>query len=126
MKTRFDNTVMWVTSDGSETNIRDMETTHLLNTVKMFIQKPYRIVSILIKDVERYSQHHYPEVWTPTHQGASSVVTQSIGTITSMSKEQLVDYALGSPLCAAMIEELTRRGVNVSNVLEIFGSEDQE
>lgn len=126
MKTRFDNSAMWVTGDDRHLNIRDMETNHLLNTVRMFVKKPYSIASMLIKDIENCAQDYYPEAWTPTHIGSRSVVKESINAVTSMSKDELVAYALNSPLCSTMMSELLDRGVNIHNLMDMWTTEASE
>lgn len=41
MKTRFDGKI-WVMAYGVAIEVKEMETAHLLNTVKMLVQKPAR------------------------------------------------------------------------------------
>ena len=42
MKTRFDGK-LWIGAFGLALEVKDMETAHLLNTVKMLVQKPARV-----------------------------------------------------------------------------------
>lgn len=55
MKTRFDETKYWITAGGEAIRLCDMETSHLLNTVKMLLQKPTRTQAMLVIDIERNS-----------------------------------------------------------------------
>lgn len=48
------------------------------------------------------------------------MVKQSLFNITSLSPEQVSDYALNSPLGMAMKAELLSRGVNVENYLSMI------
>lgn len=43
MKTRFDYPDVWITGCGEAIPVRNMETPHLLNTVKMLVRKPARV-----------------------------------------------------------------------------------
>ena len=52
--------------------------------------------------------------------GHSELVKQSLFNITSLSPEQVSDYALNSPLGMAMKAELLSRGVNVENYLSMI------
>ncbi len=56
MKTRFDETKYWITAGGEAIRLCDMETSHLLNTVKMLLQKPTRTQAMLVIDIERNSR----------------------------------------------------------------------
>lgn len=42
MKTRFDGKI-WIMAFGVAVEVEKMETAHLLNTVKMLVQKPARV-----------------------------------------------------------------------------------
>ena len=64
MKTRFDETKYWITAGGEAIRLCDMETSHLLNTVKMLLQKPTRTQAMLVIDIERNSRD--AAVWYPT------------------------------------------------------------
>lgn len=52
MKTRFDGKI-WVMAYGVAIEVKEMETAHLLNTVKMLVQKPARVQAMLVDDIER-------------------------------------------------------------------------
>lgn len=112
MKTRFDNTAFWFTSNGNATKITEMNTDHLMNVLRMFIKKPSCIVDMIVVDIEREDN----EIWSPKK---SAVKTASITTVTSMTESELIEYALESPLGKSIWNELTDRGVNVENVLTI-------
>ena len=119
MKTRFDETKYWVTGMGLVTEIPDMETSHLMNTVRMFVVKPHTTMGMLISDVERNPVcNGANEPWTPNIRGnVQDVRRQSISNITSMTEKELIEYTLNSPLCQAMLAELENRGVNVENLV---------
>lgn len=51
MKTRFDYSGVWITGVGEAVPVGNMETPHLLNTVRMLVQKPARTLSILVADL---------------------------------------------------------------------------
>lgn len=67
MKTRFDGKI-WVMAYGVAIEVKEMETAHLLNTVKMLVQKPARVQAMLVDDIER-ATFADPTVWTPTGEG---------------------------------------------------------
>lgn len=118
MKTRFDNTKHWITSRGELIPIADMETSHLLNTVKMLIQKPTRTQAMLVIDIERAE---CPLVWCPDYTDNRA---KSIYNATSLTADELVEYVKGTPLFNAMLTELEHRGVNTKNTIELFESTD--
>ncbi|WP_295749529.1 hypothetical protein [uncultured Oscillibacter sp.] len=114
MKTRFDYPDTWLPACGIAVPIRAMETTHLLNTAKMLVQKPDRVLSILISDIE--STAFSEVVWTAYNQCDRR---QSLQNVTSLSSEELVSYVKGTPLFQAMLAELGARGVNIENILQM-------
>lgn len=124
MHTRFDNATVWVTADHRHLNIKDMETSHLMNTYRMFIRKPYTIISMLIKDFEDASTNYSSEAWSPDAAQSDDVVKISIYTATSMTSDQLTDYAINSPLGRAIYAELENRGVNISAMVEMWKQEE--
>ena len=115
MKTRFDDKC-WITGSGEIIQISDMETDHILNCLKMFIRKPDRTISMLIYDIE-----NHPDTcpFQPWGNGLNDVVNKSINNITSMTKAELITYALNSTLGKTMSDELNNRGVNVNNYLDV-------
>lgn len=119
MRTRFDNPDVWITGGGVAVPIKSMETTHLLNTVKMLVQKPTKVLSMLVSDIEE--QYMAPcSVWT-THNDTQKA---SLKNATSLSAEELTEYVKETPLFSAMIAELSSRGVNTDNVIELYSSAD--
>ena len=119
MKTRFDYEGMWITGLGQVLSVSEMETAHLLNTVRMIIQKPARTLSMLISDIE--SAAFSETVWT-AHNTADK--KQSLQNVTSPSDTELTEYAMNSPLFKSMIEELRSRGVNTGNIVKLFSTSE--
>jgi hypothetical protein len=121
MKTRFDVYGKWITACGEVRNVYDMDTDHIMNTMRMLIQKPSRTISMLIKDMEGcvYGSPFeiFPVAWEPD---IRSVLKQSIHNVISMTLEQLKDYVKKTPLFQSMCDELGKRGVNVANILSIL------
>lgn len=115
MKTRFDCEGVWITGFGQVLSVSEMETAHILNTVRMLIQKPARTLSMLISDIE--SASFSETVWT-----AHNIVDkkQSLQNVTSLSDTELTEYAVNSPLFKSMIEELKSRGVNTDNLVKLY------
>lgn len=106
MKTRFDSKV-WMTGLGEVIPVEQMETDHLLNTLKMLVQKPNRTINVIIRDIETAGN------------GQQDIKYQSIRNVTSMTPTQLIEFALNSPLGLAMKKELTDRGVDVENYIHV-------
>lgn len=124
MHTRFDNATVWVTADHRHLNIKDMETSHLMNTYRMFIRKPYTVLSMLIKDFEDAPTNYSSGAWSPDTDQNDDIVKVSIFTATSMTLEQLTEYATNSPLGRAIFMELANRGVNISAMVEMWKQEE--
>ena len=114
MKTRFDYSGVWITGVGEAVPVGNMETPHLLNTVRMLVQKPARTLSILVADIEHAT--FSDTVWTPFNADDRK---QSLKNVTSLSDAELVEYVQSTPLFKSMIEELQERGVNTKNVLSL-------
>lgn len=125
MKTRFDVYGKWITATGEVRNVSDMDTDHIMNTIRMLIQKPSRTVGMLVHDLEGcvYGSplEIFPVAWEPD---IHCVLKQSIHNVTSMSMDELKIYVKETPLFQSMCDELGRRGVNVSNILSILESCD--
>lgn len=119
MKTRFDYPNVWITGCGEAIPVGNMETPHLLNTVKMLVQKPARVLSILIADIENATFSE--AVWTIHN---SNDRRQSLKNVTSLSEEELVSYVKGTPLFQSMLSELAERGVNTDNILKLYSSSE--
>ena len=114
MKTRFDYPDLWITGCGEAVPIKNMETPHLLNTVKMLVQKPARVLSILIADIENATFSE--AVWTIHN---SNDRKQSLKNVTSLSEEELAEYVMNTPLFQSMLAELAERGVNTGNIMKL-------
>lgn len=115
MITRFDDPRHWKTAFGEVVNISSMETAHLMNTVKMLIQKPNRVQVMLVVDIE--SPRNESSVWVPDNKNN---VKQSIENVTSMTEEQLTKYVMETQLFKAMLTELAERGANIENLIEMY------
>lgn len=116
MKTRFDGT-MWIGAGGTAFLPAEMDTDHLLNTLKMLKNRPAVVVTMVVRDIESA-----PDCcpFNPFGVGHSGMVKQSLFNITSMTPEQVSAYALNSALGTAMKSELISRGVNVENYLSMI------
>lgn len=116
VKTRFDESKFWTTSDGRKVKIKDMEASHIINTIKLFISKPLLAQTLLIKDIETLKS-------TTWSKKKGELDTEgSFTNITSMTLEETKEYIIGTPLVSAFLEELAARGVNtvqlITNILE--------
>lgn len=120
MKTRFDGKI-WVMAYGVAIEVKEMETAHLLNTVKMLVQKPARVQAMLVDDIER-ATFADPMVWTPTGEGDTRKL--SLRNVTSLSADELTTYVTGTPLFKAMLEELETRGINTENIMQLYTKDE--
>lgn len=120
MKTRFDGKI-WVMAYGVAIEVEEMETAHLLNTVKMLVQKPARVQAMLVDDIER-ATFADPTVWTPTGEGDTRKL--SLRNVTSLSADELTTYVTGTPLFKAMLEELETRGINTENIMQLYTKDE--
>ncbi len=118
MKTRFDGS-MWIGAGGTVFSPAEMETDHLLNTVKMLKNRPAMIISMVIRDVEAAPDF---TPFVPFSENHADLVKKSLFNLTSMTPEEVSNYALNSHLGTLMKNELTRRGVNVENFLNMVES----
>ncbi|MBQ8511350.1 MAG: hypothetical protein IJ497_01940 [Clostridia bacterium] len=119
MKTRFDNTEHWIKSNGEAVEIVSMETTHILNTIRMLVCKPSTILAMLIDDIE----HSIKNCTWSAYGDPADLAKESLNNVTSLSEEAFLQYIVDTPLFLALTEELEQRGVNVTNVLNLFMSE---
>lgn len=103
---RFTNSEYWIMGNGDAIAIEDMETNHLINTLRMFREKPNRTMSMLINDAEQLGSFFINDKYV-------------LNRITSMSEAELIDYAMDSNLANAMIEELEKRGVNINCISDV-------
>lgn len=115
MKTRFDGTV-WIGAGGTAFLPAEMDTDHLLNTLKMLKNRPAVVVTMVVRDIESTPDCCPFDPFGNCH---GDVVKQSLFNITSMTPEQVSVYALNSTLGTAMKAELISRGVNVENYLSM-------
>lgn len=120
MKTRFGGKI-WVMAYGVAIEVKEMETAHLLNTVKMLVQKPARVQAMLVDDIER-ATFADPTVWTPTGEGDTRKL--SLRNVTSLSADELTTYVTGTPLFKAMLEELETRGINTENIMQLYTKDE--
>lgn len=120
MKTRFDGKI-WVMAYGVAIEVKEMETAHFLNTVKMLVQKPARVQAMLVDDIER-ATFADPTVWTPTGEGDTRKL--SLRNVTSLSADELTTYVTGTPLFKAMLEELETRGINTENIMQLYTKDE--
>lgn len=116
MKTRFDGTV-WIGAGGTAFLPAEMDTDHLLNTLKMLKNRPAVVVTMVVRDIESTPDCCPFDPFGNCHGDA---VKQSLFNITSMTPEQVSAYALNSTLGTAMKAELISRGVNVENYLSMI------
>ena len=114
IKTRFDDPEEWVTKTASY-EICEMETMHLINTIRMFQRSPMAVLSVLLEAVDE-------NTFTFSRRSKQK---SAVDEITSMSEEELIEVAMTSPLICAMWDELTERGVNVENVINIEDEQQQ-
>lgn len=120
MNTRFDGQ-RWIGAFGIVFEVKEMETEHLLNTVKMLLQKPNRVQAMLVTDIES-ATFAEPQVWTANRK--EDIRKVSIHNITSLSSAELVEYVKGTPLFKAMLEELQTRGVNTENIVQLYTTDE--
>lgn len=118
MKTRFDGT-LWIGAGGTVFRPEEMETDHLLNTVKMLKSKPHITVNMIVRDIEAAPDF---QPFEPFRATCEDIKRASLFNVTSMTPDQLADYALNSNLGKALKAELIRRGVNVENYLLMIES----
>lgn len=120
MNTRFDGK-RWMGAFGIVFEVKEMETEHLLNTVKMLLQKPNRVQAMLVTDIES-ATFAEPQAWTANRK--EDIRKVSIHNITSLSSAELVEYVKGTPLFKAMLEELETRGVNTENIVQLYTTDE--
>lgn len=83
MNTRFDGQ-LWIGAFGVTLEVKEMETGHLLNTVKMLLQKPARVQAMLVADIEN-ATFAEPQAWTANRK--EDIRKVSVHNITSLSAE---------------------------------------
>lgn len=118
MNTRFDNEKEWIT-ENEVYEIKEMETCHILNTLRLFVIKPNSVVGMLIKDIERsiiFDEMSTP--WSKMLLTKRDIKKESIRNITSMKTDEIINYVMNTPLTNSMKKELESRGVDVENSIE--------
>lgn len=116
MNTRFDGR-LWIGALGVTFKVKEMETRHLLNTVKMLLQKPALVQTMLVADIES-ATFAESRAWTPNRR--EDIRKVSVHNITSLSAEELVEYVKGTTLFNTMLAELDARGVNTENIMQLY------
>ena len=57
MKTRFDSAEVWRTNNDTTVSIKELETSHLMNIVRMLLRRPETVQTMLVCDIERQSRN---------------------------------------------------------------------
>lgn len=123
MKTRFDSAEVWRTNNDTMVSIKELETSHLMNIVRMLLRRPETVQTMLVCDIERQSRN----VWK-----ANNIVDEdaikSIHNATSMTPREVVQWVQDTPLFNTIVFTLEGRGVNTSvligSVLAELGYEE--
>lgn len=105
MKTRFDNAEMWRTNNDTAVSIQELETSHLMNIVRMLLRRPETVQTMLVCDIERQSRN----VWRANDLVDEDAVA-SIHNATSMTPREIVHWVQGTPPCSPL-SSLPLRGV---------------
>lgn len=123
MKTRFDSAEVWRTNNDTPVSIEELETSHLMNIVRMLLRRPETVQTMLVCDIERQSRN----VWKANNIVDEDTV-ESIHNATSMTPREVVQWVQGTPLFTAIVFTLEGRGVNTSvligSVLAELGYEE--
>lgn len=109
MKTRFDSAEVWRTNSDTKVSIKELETSHLMNIVRMLLRRPETVQTMLVCDIERQSRN----VWKANNIVDEDAV-ESIHNATSMTPREVVQWVQGTPLFTAIVFTLEGRGVNTS------------
>ena len=120
MNTRFDGR-LWIGALGVTFKVKEMVTRHLLNTVKMLLQKPARVQTMLVADIES-ATFAETQAWTSNRR--EDIRKVSVHNITSLSAEELVEYVKGTTLFNTMLAELDARGVNTENIMQLYTKDE--
>lgn len=111
MKTRFDSAEIWRTNNDTAVSIKELETSHLMNIVRMLLRRPETVQTMLVCDIERQTRN----VWRANDFVDEDAVA-SIHNATSMTPREIVQWVLEG------------RGVNTSvligSVLAELGYEE--
>lgn len=123
MKTRFDSAEVWRTNNDTMVSIKELETSHLMNIVRMLLRRPETVQTMLVCDIERKSRN----VWKANNIVDEDAV-ESIHNATSMTPREVVQWVQDTPLFNTIVFTLEGRGVNTSvligSVLAELGYEE--
>lgn len=123
MKTRFDSAKVWRTNNDTTVSIKELETSHLMNIVRMLLRRPEAVQTMLVCDIERQSRN----VWKANNIVDEDAV-ESIHNATSMTPREVIQWVQGTPLFTTIVFTLEGRGVNTSvligSVLAELGYEE--
>lgn len=123
MKTRFDSTEVWRTNNDTMVSIKELETSHLMNIVRMLLRRPETVQTMLVCDIERQSRN----VWKANNIVDEDAI-ESIHNATSMTLREVVQWVQDTPLFNTIVFTLEGRGVNTSvligSVLAELGYEE--
>lgn len=123
MKTRFDIAEVWRTNNDTMVSIKELETSHLMNIVRMLLRRPETVQTMLVCDIERQSRN----VWKANNIVDGDAI-ESIHNATSMTPREVVQWVQDTPLFNTIVFTLEGRGVNTSvligSVLAELGYEE--
>ena len=123
MKTRFDSAEVWRTNNDTMVSIKELETSHLMNIVRMLLRRPETVQTMLVCDIERQSRN----VWKANNIVDEDAI-ESIHNATSMTLREVVQWVQDTPLFNTIVFTLEGRGVNTSvligSVLAELGYEE--
>lgn len=123
MKTRFDSAEVWRTNNDTMVSIKELETSHLMNIVRMLLRRPEAVQTMLVCDIERQSRN----VWKANNIVDEDAI-ESIHNATSMTPREVVQWVQDTPLFNTIVFTLEGRGVNTSvligSVLAELGYEE--
>lgn len=123
MKTRFDSAEIWRTNNDTMVSIKELETSHLMNIVRILLRRPETVQTMLVCDIERQSRN----VWKANNIVDEDAI-ESIHNATSMTPREVVQWVQDTPLFNTIVFTLEGRGVNTSvligSVLAELGYEE--
>lgn len=123
MKTRLDSAEVWRTNNDTMVSIKELETSHLMNIVRMLLRRPETVQTMLVCDIERQSRN----VWKANNIVDEDAI-ESIHNATSMTPREVVQWVQDTPLFNTIVFTLEGRGVNTSvligSVLAELGYEE--
>lgn len=123
MKTRFDSAEIWRTNNDTMVSTKELETSHLMNIVRMLLRRPETVQTMLVCDIERQSRN----VWKANNIVDEDAI-ESIHNATSMTPREVVQWVQDTPLFNTIVFTLEGRGVNTSvligSVLAELGYEE--